>query len=242
VLPLELGRGPQASVALDRVAPDTGPGAPLLVSRSVRECGFMRLRGAFAGPDLELEVGPQPGVVLSLDQPPPATAEVLHAWLSNPGQRLATALEITPRQALGELGLWLGLRAANACAASTAQAPANGELIPCLFRFEGRRALCLTLGLAGPGGLCLLGRAPGQSDEEAPFSLEMRCYGPSPGELAQELLGHLAAWHAAGRPGPRGLRLQVYPPDAPLGPLPPGALSVQKRWTRLVVDWPDPPA
>jgi protein-L-isoaspartate(D-aspartate) O-methyltransferase len=241
VLPLELGRGPQASVALDKAGRDAGPGAPLLVSRSVRECGFMRLRGAFAGPEVELALGPEPGLLLSLEHDPPASAETFYTWLAGPSQRIATGLEVEPRQALGELGLWLGLRAPNVCTLSAGEAVAESGLVPCLLRFEGRSALCVTLGLAGAGGLCVLARAPGSAqDEETPFHLEVQSHGASPQALADALLGHLAAWHAAGRPRARDLRLQVYPPAAPLAPLPRGALSVQKRWTRLVVDWSDP--
>jgi protein-L-isoaspartate(D-aspartate) O-methyltransferase len=241
VLPLELGRGPQASVALDKAAP--GSAGPLLVSRSVRECGFMRLRGAFAGPQVDLALGPQPGLHLSLDQNPPASADDFYAWLTGPSRITPTALSLTGRQVLGGLGLWLGLKAPNLCDVTAGEGLADSGLIPCLLRFDNRSPLCLTLGLVGPAGLCLLRREPGSAeDDEAPFKLELQSFGPGAGALASALEGHLAAWDAAGRPGARGLRLQVYPPGAPLPPMPPGALSVQKRWTRLVVDWPDQPA
>jgi protein-L-isoaspartate(D-aspartate) O-methyltransferase len=203
----------------------------------------MRLRGAFAGPEIDLALGPEPGLRLSLGQDPPASAEALYAWLSGASRVIASPLAVTASQILGGLGLWLGLRAPNLCDVTARDSLAESGLVPCLLRFSSRSPVCLTLGLVGPAGLCLLRRETGSAeDDETPFRLELQCYGPSPEAVAAALEGHLAAWHAAGRPGARGLRLQVYPPDAPLPPLPPGALIVQKRWTRLVVDWPDQPA
>jgi hypothetical protein len=100
--------------------------------------------------------------------------------------------------------------------------------------------MCLTLGLIGAGGLCLLGRQPGAPlEEEAPSPLLLKGYGPNPRALADELLGYLGAWEARGRPGTRGLRVRVYDPADPEAPAAPGAVSVRKRWTRLVVDWQD---
>jgi protein-L-isoaspartate(D-aspartate) O-methyltransferase len=240
VLPLELGRGPQASIALDKTARDGPPGGPLFVSRSVRECGFMRLRGAFAGPEFDLALGPEPGLHLGLGHDPPATAEALYAWLTGPSRIIASPLAVTAGQVLSGLGLWLGLRAPNLCDVTASDDPGGSGGVPCLLRFNRRTPICLTLGLVGPTGLCLLRREAGSAeDDETPFRLELQCYGPSPEAEAAALEDHLAAWHAAGRPGARGLRLQVYPPDALLPTLPPGGLIVRKRWTQLVVDWPD---
>jgi protein-L-isoaspartate(D-aspartate) O-methyltransferase len=239
VLPLELGRGPQASVALDKAAAATDPG-PLLVSRSVRECGFMRLRGAFAGPQVDLSLGPQPGLMLGTAHEPPVPAAMVYDWLMAGTYSVDGPLVLTAREALGGLGLWLGLIAPNLCDLTAGDGLATTGIIPCLLVFEGRSPACLTLGLIGPQGLCLLRREPGASaDDEALFRLDVQCFGPDPRALAAELVDHLAAWQAAGRPGPRGMRLRVFAPGAPLGELEPGAVSVKKRWTQLVVDWPD---
>ncbi|MCC6190903.1 MAG: methyltransferase domain-containing protein [Anaerolineales bacterium] len=242
VLPLEFGLGPQASVALDKPA-RASPDRLRLVSRSVRCCGFMRLRGAFAGPHVELSLGLEPGLTLSLAGDPPVSTETILTWLEGGRQLVESSLAVSTRDAWGGLGWWLGLRAPDQCALTAGETWAGRGIVPCLLPIAGRRPACLTIGLAGAGGLALLSRQPGlPADEAAPFAVRVEVCGPNPMPLAEALLAHLAGWQAAGRPGTHGLRLRVYAPDGPVSPLEPGAIRVQKRWTCQVVDWPGPPA
>ncbi|MGH2352221.1 MAG: hypothetical protein ACRDJN_11485 [Chloroflexota bacterium] len=70
VVPLSL-RGVQRSIAFER-ADDH------LRSVSVRDCGFMRMRGACAGPGVVTPLGPEPGLFVELDDQPAVDAEDLY--------------------------------------------------------------------------------------------------------------------------------------------------------------------
>ena len=75
VLPLAL-HTTQISVALDRAG-------DVLRSTSLRSCGFIRLRGAFTGPEMHLTLSVAPNVTL-LAEPPMAEAEHVAALLNTP--------------------------------------------------------------------------------------------------------------------------------------------------------------
>ncbi len=81
VLPLAL-RTVQMSIAFDR-----GEGG-VLVAASMRPCGFMRLRGPFAGPEAAFALGGKRHALL-LAEPPFATAERLTALLASPPRQRA---------------------------------------------------------------------------------------------------------------------------------------------------------
>ena len=82
VLPLAL-HTTQISVALDRVG-------EVLRSASLRSCGFIRLRGAFTGPEMRLTVSVAPSLTL-LAEPPMAEAEHVAALLATPPRILPLA-------------------------------------------------------------------------------------------------------------------------------------------------------
>lgn len=96
-------------------------------------------------------------------------------------------------------------------------------------------------GLVEGASMSVLMRPPGQSlclDEpmdSPPFELFVRSFGPDQ-TLAQRLIAQVTAWEAAGRPGTDGLRLRAYPRDVQDAPSA-GEIVIEKRWTRLVLDW-----
>jgi hypothetical protein len=65
----------------------------------------------------------------------------------------------------------------------------------------------------------------------------VEAYGPDGPTLASELLSHLEAWEAAGRPGTVGLRVRVFGRDHPYLPSM-SEIVVAKQWSQLVLDWP----
>jgi hypothetical protein len=93
----------------------------------------------------------------------------------------------------------------------------------------------------------------------------VRAYGRAD-RLARRLLDRIVAWNTAGRPSGNGIRVRAYPaqgtpnedspassisPASPAGtvspvspvrdpspPSGPGEIVIQKRHTRVVVDWP----
>lgn len=240
VLPLATGTGPQKSVALDW-ADDH------LESRSMIDCGFMPLRGAFAGPLQRLALGPAPGVTLALMGESPASAETIWAWLQAgaPGEPAGVHVPAGESWAeidqwLSGLGLWLSLRLPGTCDLHVTGPAAAAGRLPCLFRFSAAEAACLTLGVLNATGLSLLALAPGEPAEGSARELLVHRFGQPAANLAAEVL----AWHQAGRPAIEDLRLRVYPRQgaspapaaAQAGPL---RLAVSRPHNLLVFDWPN---
>ncbi len=241
VLPLALGNSGQKSIAFDKAAAPS-PGRPVLASRSIRDCGFMRLRGAFAGPETMTALGPTLGLNLSMAGALPVAPDTVYAWLTGRAQDTATRFRLAPRDIWESLTFWLGVNEPCFC-----ELLAEGELAqrgpaPCLFEIAGSRPMCVNLGALDADGVSLLWLAPaGDHDKKAadkPRVVWTRSFGPdSRLQVRNRLLGQLQAWEAAGRPGSSGMFVQVYPVDAPLSPAP-GRVVVTKRSTKLVISWP----
>ncbi len=243
VLPFTLVWSTQKSVAFARPA-QPAPDGWLLESISVKDCGFMPLRGAFAGPDHFYPLGPEPGLSLVVAGLP-APSENIAAWLAEPGRDQRAGARIARRDIWQGLGFWLDLRARGFCTLTAEGDLAGSGRVPCLFRLSSAHALCMTVGLVAENGLCVLLPPTGAEDqpESAEFDLRLRTYGPS-GTVAPALAAHIAAWAAAGRPSSAGMRVRVYPagPVAAgiggAGESGDGPIWVNKRWTRLAIDWP----
>jgi protein-L-isoaspartate(D-aspartate) O-methyltransferase len=71
--------------------------------------------------------------------------------------------------------------------------------------------------------------------DSLPFDLFLRSFGPDE-TLPQRLIGHIAAWDAAGRLSSEGLRIRAYPKDTDYVPSA-NEHVVVKQWTQLVLDW-----
>jgi len=241
VMPLRVGNGAQKSVAFDRSPPRS---EPRLVSQSARDCGFMHLRGAFAGPEVMTPIGPASGLTVISSGPMPLPAERVYQWLMAGAERKGTGLQTTEEEVFGSLSLWLGLHTTHLATLSIEGAPPPPGGWPCLFRFGVNPPTCFTFELLAAGGMAILeGRDDATIDqakpksELGPFELKVLRYGPQGDQLAEELVQLLTGWHAAGRPSSAKLRLRVYGPEVPLT-LSPGEALLQKRWTQMVVDWP----
>ena len=245
VLPLELGPGSQQSLAL--VKPRDPQAVMWFESDSARECGFMRLRGALAGPEHWLELEQEAGLSLVTAGPPPAAAEAVYGWLIGAHIQTASGLSVSGPEMFGGLGLWLGLHAPNLASLNAPGDIASRLGLPCLFAFGGSPPTCFSVGLLGTQGLCLLRRPPhapatqGEVGRGSTFELFVEAYGPAGPALANELLSHLEAWEAAGRPGTDGLRVRAYARDFAYRPAA-GEIVVVKRQSQLVLDWPARPA
>ena len=101
VLPLSV-RGIQLSVGLETVGDH-------LVSRSACRCGFIRMAGAFSGPESLLALGPAPGLhAQAVDGPVPG-ADALYEALSGPATEEPTGLRAAGLSELADLDLWLTL-------------------------------------------------------------------------------------------------------------------------------------
>jgi protein-L-isoaspartate(D-aspartate) O-methyltransferase len=204
----------------------------------------MRLRGAFAGPEQLVALGPEPGLLLSTasagaQSVPPETA---YDWLTGPYQDTRTGLQITRHEVPPSLSFWVSVHEPQACELLVDSESALRAQAACLLEYQGSRPGCMSLGVLDPAGLCLLWLAParllGKDNPDTPRELWFRTYGPASRTAVRATLQqHLNNWHAAGRPGTAGMRVRVYA----LGQLPPagsGIVQVTKRWSTLVIDWP----
>lgn len=224
VVPLDLG-GVQCSVAFER---DGGR----WTSRSVVACGFMRLRGAFAGPERFhlLDRAAHLFVLLPLGgQPDRAT--ILTALLAPAVERLP-ATGARPADMFGGLGLWLAAHEPRWCLLNeTGPAGEAGTgrqiLPPTPVQIQDQR---LTAGILARDGIALLGADP----DHGTVALG---YGVGGSRLAGDLVEHVQAWDRAGRPGVEGMRVEAYPRTT-AEPRSADTVMIEKTHTRLVLSWP----
>jgi protein-L-isoaspartate(D-aspartate) O-methyltransferase len=218
VVPLDV-RGTQLAVAFERA----GDGA--WTSVSLRPCGFMRMRGAQAGPERTVVLSPGLSVMLpdglTLADGQDVDAEALAAYLADPPVRLATGVRTRSRFGFSWLALWLATKDLRSCA-MTQERPGPGgpgafRLVRAPVRHRGVR---FTAGIIDSGGLAVLTAVPANpktpatpepSQGSAPRTLEVTGFGPRAPELAAALAAHVQAWDEAGQPDADGLRIDAYP-------------------------------
>ena len=99
MLPLSV-RGIQLCVALER-------GAGHWRSRSACRCGFIRMAGAFAGPEPFVPLGPQPGLHVQADDGQAGGRGALYAALTGPATDVPSGVRVVGLGELGEADLWV---------------------------------------------------------------------------------------------------------------------------------------
>jgi protein-L-isoaspartate(D-aspartate) O-methyltransferase len=236
VLPLIIRGNVQESVAFEHAGGH-------LASVSVHACGFVPLRGTHAGPQTTVKLGPDPGLTLTTEGHGMVDARAVYALLTGPSRIWPTTIRVTTDEVWAGLGLWLAAHGAHLCTLQAEGEPAEREAIPCLLRHAGG-SVCITSGLLEDGHLCVLTRAAAppapleRSDDAAPFELCVQSFGPGEA-LTHRLIECVGSWDASGRPSDDGLRIRVYRRDSDRVPSP-NERVVEKRCTRLVLDWPIP--
>jgi len=233
LLPLTL-RNPQVSVAFEPVDDS-------LVSVSVRACGFMPLRGAFAEQPFRTQLGPDPLLFLALSEPHPLDIETVYRWLTGLNHDRATHILITARELFFGLQMWLALHEKDYCQVSAERSLVERKIIPPLFQLFSANKFTSSFGLLGDAGICLLTRPPlsSASTEDIASSLTFELLVKSFGGdevVASRLFEQVIAWNAAGRPTEEHLHIQAYPRDAAYVSTP-NEIVLQKQWTQLVVSW-----
>jgi len=234
VVPLDLG-GPQLSVAFGRTGRHW-------TSRSVAPCGFMRMRGALAGPERAVPL--EPGVFLLLPGPRDLDPAAVAAALAGPGTEQPTGVAAGPAQLMWSLGLWLAAREPRRCALSGEQRRAPA-LAGAPLRVQGVRT---TFGIVDDDGIAVLSAAGAQAPECRPgpqwpdgpagaaVTLGAAGFGRGAARLAADLAAQVRAWDEAGRPGPAGLHVDAYPRSSPDRPYPlRDELVIERPATRFVV-------
>lgn len=238
VLPLAI-RGGQKSVAFERRA-------DYLLSVSVKDCGFMPLRGVFAAPPVsQLPLGPDPGLSLEVEEARPIEPEAVYRWLTGPSQDENTGVDVTVCELLGGLRLWLALPESDVGMLVAKGDMVDRGLIPPLIGLGGEWKSVSTSVLLGEKGLVALMRPPGQPaplmdinelyGSGSAFTLFVRQFGETEA-LGERLVKQVKAWNEAGRPASENLLIRAYPKRT--GDTPSlDDLVVEKQWTWLVLEW-----
>jgi protein-L-isoaspartate(D-aspartate) O-methyltransferase len=224
VVPLDL-RGPQRSIAFEPIGDH-------LESVSVVPCGFMRMRGAFAGPESIHQLGPERGVFLGLAEHRPVDVDALYAALAHPGVDVPSGVRVTPSE-VSDLFLWLALHEPAIAGLSAIGAAANHGPVPTLIEYPGQVGTA-TVALVGTDALAALVRL---DEEEQSFELGARPLGQGGQHLAHRLVEHIHDWNTQGRPGTAGLHVSAYPRDTDHAAIANANNIIEKRHTRLALTW-----
>jgi len=225
VLPLALGGG-QRAVAFTR---DEGH----LESLSLRDCMFMPLRGALAGPRDRVRLGSDPTLELFSMRPETIDAAALRARLDGAADDVTTGVEVTLKDLYGGAIQWLAVHQPGFAWLVASGQGFETAPVPELYLRPGE--FRTTAGLVDGAGACFLTRPPLPS-EATPFVLGVRGYGESRALVARTI-ETVTRWDARGRPATAGMRVRAYPMDAP-HPASDGGIVLARRWHRYLLDWP----
>jgi protein-L-isoaspartate(D-aspartate) O-methyltransferase len=230
VLPLSV-RGIQLCVALEREAGHWR-------SRSACRCGFIRMAGAFAGPESFVPLGPQPGLHVQADEGRPVDADALYEVLTGPATDVPAGVQVAGPGELGEADLWITVTEPDLVRLTiTGGGPLRGTLLPALP--FGAMADAATAPDEDELRVAALLPARSPAGRYGEFEVAVRGFGHGGSELAGHLAGRVLAWDEKGRPGASGLRLNVYPLGTPEEALP-GQVILDRRHSRLALSWPAP--
>lgn len=225
VVPLDL-RGPQRSIAWQRVGDH-------LESVSVVRCGFMRLRGALAGPEPIRQISLEPPVFIGMAEPHDMDGDALSAALAQPGAEIPSGVRASIDEVLDGLSLWLALREPAMAWVSTMGAAADRALNLGMY-YAVRKPVSLgAAALIGTDSLAALVRL----NDQHPVELGALPLGPDGHRLAQRLVDHINDWNSCARPGTAGLRVSAYPYGTDPAAIAESRNTIDKRYNRLVLTW-----
>ncbi len=240
VLPLSV-RGIQLSVALERRAGQW-------MASSASRCSFVRMAGAFAGPEIITPLRAS-GLYVQVEDGRRLDTDALSAALAGPAADMPAEVRAARPGQLGDLDLWLALTEPGLHRIALRAAPGCPALLP-FGGLVGGHGLAASLGVAGlvlaepaarqpagPGATGPAGPGAPQPAGPGPAGVVIRGYGPGGRSLAAHLAGQARRWDDIGRPGATDLVLVVCPAG---GALPPGAgLAVLTRPNvRIAAGWP----
>ncbi|HEY3954821.1 MAG TPA: methyltransferase domain-containing protein [Streptosporangiaceae bacterium] len=213
---------------------------PRWVSRMARRCGFIRMTGLSAGPEVVVPLGPQPGLhALAADGPVPE-AGLLYEALRGPAADVPAprGLRVSGITELADLDLWLalsepGLSRLNMMGRHEGHAdPAQRRVASRMplggFAEYGRPGRLAVAALSVPSGLC-------RNDHQVEVTVQG--YGADGVALAGHLAERAAVWDGLGRPGAGGLELAVYPAGTPAEATE-GKMIIRRPGGVLTAGWP----
>lgn len=223
VLPLSL-RTIQQSVAFEPVADH-------LTSVSIRPCGFMPMRGAFARPPTIVALDADAGLFLDVAVLRDVDIPALCTAVRNGGKDIPSGIQASKEDLWG-LRLWLTLHELDMCQLYASGAAADQGLVPALIT-RPALALAVTAALLGDNSLAALVRLDGDGSERS--ELGVRPLGGNATPLAQRLLAQIRRWEAQGPPSASRLNISTYPLRETSTPA--GGTIIDKPSRRLALTW-----
>ncbi|GAC1655583.1 MAG: hypothetical protein NVS4B12_28070 [Ktedonobacteraceae bacterium] len=240
LLPLGV-RGPQISVAFKRVREH-------FESVSVQPCGFVGLRGAFAEQNVQVQLGPEPGLLyLLLGEPQPVSPETVMQWLHGSAQDIPTQIQTTMQEVFASLNFWLALHEAHFCTLTVQRAAVERGVIPNLFPLLTTIPTYTAIGLLSQHAVSVLKYAEdepiqlsaqtagGMLPPLPPVHLVVRTFG-NDDELAHALVSQVEMWNTAGRPNEQKLHIHAYMHEQTFVPTT-HDIVLKKQWTQFVFRW-----
>lgn len=211
-----------------------------LTSHSHYCCSFVRLRGAFAGPEARtVEIEPNVKLYLEHDDARPFEPEQVRALLDAQTVDIPTGVSVNLRTIYHRLLRALSARLGALCGISAEGPAADSGIVPPLFHTPGKQSY--SVGLIDEESLALLVGLPSASTSgkpsEDPFPLVVRCYGTGDHQ-GRQLVQEIIRWDNAGRPcEDPAMTIRAYPKSHPLSPSKNERL-IQKEHTNLILSWP----
>jgi protein-L-isoaspartate(D-aspartate) O-methyltransferase len=229
VLPLSV-RGIQLSVGLQRAG-------EAWLSTSAWRCGFVRMLGAFAGPEEVIRLGEPPELAFQVSDGYRVDAQALWAALAGADAVDASvSVELATVADVADLDLWLTMTARKLDRLTVVSAPPGwaGLTPPPPFG-----ALVIGATEAEDLGIAMLMPIdPGQPDPDASWSGPfVRGLGPGGPDLAVRLAALAARWAELGRPGSYDLAMLVWPGSEPPAEVLEGWLVLERPSVTISAGW-----
>jgi protein-L-isoaspartate(D-aspartate) O-methyltransferase len=233
VLPLSI-RGIQLSLALQRA------GACWL-STSAWRCGFVRMLGAFAGPEAVVQLEEPSALVFQISDGGPVDAAALVATLAGEPTDVAVEVPLAGAAELADLDLWLTMTAGPMDRLTVLAASGSWLRQTPLPPFGGlidgaQQAGAMSIAMLLPAELAPDPGVPIQADSWSGALL--RGFGPRGAELATTLADRAVRWADLGRPGARALEIAVWPAAARSSPPSCDWLVLDRPSVRVAAGWP----
>jgi len=237
VLPLLL-TGAMKSVAFVKVSDHFS-------SISLKDCGFMPLRGDFAAlrPN-EIQIGPDANLFIVSEGELLINRDTVYDLLVGESKDWAVDIEVTGGDVLhGSLWTWLVFREPQARRLIAKGEMVGQNIVPPLIGFDGKERIAGTVVLLDKAGLVALMRPPDQplplftqdklAASDLPFALFIRQFGAND-SITERLITEIRAWNAAGRPALEKIR--AYPRNSPYMPSK-NEVMIERQWTKLIMEW-----
>ena len=237
VLPLML-KGAMKSVAFVKVSDHFS-------SISMKDCGFMPLRGDFAAmhPN-EIQIGPDANLFIVSEDELLINRDTVYDLLVGESKDWAVDIEVTGGDVLqGSLWTWLVFREPQARKLIAKGDMVEQNIVPPLIGIDGKERSAITVVLLDKAGLVALMRPPDQPlplftldklvASDLPFALFIRQFGAND-LLTQRLITEIRAWNATGRPALEKIR--AYPRNSQYIPSK-NEVVIERQWTKLIIEW-----